>query len=971
MPNKILLSHDLAREAQKRWDEFRASPAYRDAEEFISPELAGHLKQAFAVSDFILKNCARNPEMTAALFESGDLYRAYDAAAYIQGLEALLEDAADEAALSRILRLFRRREMTRIAFRDLCGLADLWETVGDLSRFAEACTDASLSRLYAWHCDTLGTPVDHDGIPQRLVVFGMGKLGARELNFSSDIDLIFVYPEAGETRGGSRPITSEEFFTRLSRRLIHVLGANTVDGFVFRVDMNLRPYGESGPLAMSFDAIESYYQEQGREWERYAWVKARPVAGDTDAGERLAAALRPFIYRRYLDFGVFASLREMKQMIALEVKRKGMADHVKLGPGGIREVEFFGQIFQLIRGGVIPALQERRIYAVLAILAQEGYITPATCKALQDAYVFLRHTENRLQAVADTQTHVLPGDPPGRARLAAAMGFDGWPAFYDSLSRHTAVVHGHFNSLLRMEESAPAADAAVESLAGVWDHPRDDGDARAVLEAAGYDDSEDALGCLKSFRDEIDGQALSSEGRDRIDRLMPLVIAGAGRTEQPDVTLERSVSLVRAIRRRTSYVSLLLENPNALDHLIRLADTSAWILKLLIRQPVLLDELLDPRTLYLPPERPELEASLLRKQAKSDPDDLEGQMDALRLFRQVNTLRVAAADITNAIPLMRVSDHLSDIAETVLRRVVAMSAAHLFERHGTPECDPPLSSGERGFAVIAYGKLGGLELGYDSDLDLVFLHSGTGGPSDGQQPVDTTTFYSRLGQRVLHMLTTHTAAGRLYEADMRLRPSGTAGILVTAIEGFRQYQLTEAWTWEKQALVRARPIVGDPRLMDRFQEIRREILAQPRDRDTLRGEIREMRARMKKELLAPEPGLFDLKQGTGGMVDIEFLVQYLVLLESRRRPEILEWTDNVRLIRSLAAAGIIDEITAYFLRKAYLIYRSMGHKLSLREKPAKVPEDWFTELRERVTAAWRRYVEPDIPEQPLARRKRS
>ncbi|AOY57108.1 bifunctional [glutamate--ammonia ligase]-adenylyl-L-tyrosine phosphorylase/[glutamate--ammonia-ligase] adenylyltransferase [Desulfococcus multivorans] len=959
MSNPIVLSQELAREADKRWDEFRASPAYADAEGYITSELAEFLRRAFAVSDFMLKNCTRNPEMTAALFESGDLFRGYDGEAYARSLAILLEDVEDEAGLSRILRLFRRREMTRIAFRDLSGLADLWETMADLSSLAEGCIAAALSCLYDRHCVALGTPMDGEGHAQKLVVFGMGKLGARELNFSSDIDLIFAYPESGETRGGPRIVTNEEFFIRLSRRLIHVLGANTADGMVFRVDMNLRPYGESGPLAMGFDAMETYYQEQGREWERYAWIKARPLAGDFAAGDRLAAALRPFIYRRYLDFGVFESLREMKQMIALEVKRKGMADNIKLGPGGIREVEFFGQIFQLIRGGVVPALQERRIYTVLSLLVQEGCIAPETCRTLQEAYIFLRRVEHRLQAVNDAQTHVLPKDEPGRARLAAAMGFDGWASFYDCLDAYRAAVHGHFNSLLKMEESAPEKDAAAEPLAEIWDRPRDDADIRSILQSAGYDDPEAAFRCIKSFRDELGDQVLSREGRDRITRLMPLVIAGAGRTDDSCIALERTIDLIRAIRRRTSYVALLLENPHALDHLIRLADTSAWIMRLLARQPVLMDELLDARTLYLPPERSELEASLARNQAKSDPDDLEGHMDALRLFRQINTLKVAAADITNAIPLMRVSDHLSDIAETVLRRVVEMSAVHLFERHGTPPCDPPLLPGERGFAVIAYGKLGGLELGYDSDLDLVFLHSGVGGLSDGRQPVDTTTFYSRLGQRVLHMLSTHTAAGRLYEVDMRLRPSGAAGILVSSVSGFREYQLNEAWTWEKQALVRARPIVGDPRLMDRFQEIRREILAQPRNREALRAEIRDMRARMRRDFPAPEPGQFDLKQGVGGMVDIEFLVQYLVLLESHRRPEILRWTDNVRLIRSLADARIIDEITAYFLRKAYLTYRSMGHKLSLREKPARVSDDRFIELRERVTAVWRRYVGTD------------
>lgn len=959
MKTQIPLPPEQADAAAERYDQL--AEAMQHAGIPFEPDVGteGRIRMAFAFSAFIAKIWTRRPETLAELLASGDLNRSVDSAYFTDRVRRRLDSLAanDEEGLIRELRLARNREMTRIAFRDLCRMADLDETLRDLSALADAAISGALDPLYREHRDRFGTPCDADGEALEIVVLGMGKLGARELNFSSDIDLIFAFPEAGETREGPRTITNDDFFTRLCRRLIHVLSVNTAEGFAFRVDMNLRPFGESGPLVMSFDAMEAYYQEQGREWERYAWIKARPVAGDIAAGNGLLRRLNPFIFRRYLDYGVFESLRDMKRRIEAEVRRKGMADDIKLGRGGIREVEFFGQIFQLLRGGVVPALQTRGIQPVLDILVREGLIDKAETTALREAYRFLRMTENRLQAFGDRQTHKLPSTPPERARLAASMGFSDWLSFFERLSCHMGVVHGHFANLLGSEGEAPASDLE-KRLEALWRLPLpDDEEQRALLRAAGFDEPDAALTVLRETRDDLEEDTIASQGRERIDRLMPAVIVKTGRSETPEVALDRMISLVHTIRKRTNYVSLLLEHPSALDQLVRLAAASGWILAFLSRHPMLLDELLDPRTLYRPPEREELAESLARRFAKVDPDDLETQMDELRIFKQINVLRVAAADISDAIPLMRVSDHLSDIAETVLHKVLDIAWNNLFKRHGAPDCRPPLTEGERGFVMIAYGKLGGLELGYDSDLDLVFLHSGTGENTHGDSPTDTTTFFARLGQRMLNILSPRTTAGKLYEPDMRLRPSGSSGILVCGIDGFRDYQMEDAWTWEKQALIRARAIVGDDRLKARFAAIRAEVLAQPRDAETLKQEIREMRGRMRAELLRREPGMFDLKQDDGGIVDIEFIVQYLVLRYAHDFPELLDWTDNVRLLRTLADTGVLSESDAYALRTAYLIYRVTGHKLSLRERKHEVPEERFVLVRERVRSIWRKFLD--------------
>jgi glutamate-ammonia-ligase adenylyltransferase len=935
----------------------------------IPAELAGEIQSVFAFSDFIARTCQRYPEVLDDLLQSGDLKKTYPSGTYRNLLQARLpappEDPLDvvQQHLGNELRAVRRREMIRIAWRDLAGRADLDETMTDLSALADACIDGALTVLYDGLCRQRGTPTGPGGTPQQLVVVGMGKLGARELNFSSDVDLIFAFPESGRTIGEASSISNDEFFTRLCRQLVRVLGQVTAEGFVFRIDTNLRPFGESGPLAMSFTALEGYYQNQGREWERYAWIKARVVAGDDRAGNDLLTILQPFIYRRYLDYGVFDSLREMKQKIAMEVKRRGIEKNIKLGAGGIREVEFFGQIFQLLRGGVEPELQERRILRVIDLLVGYGSLEPDTGAALRAAYCFLRQVEHRLQAYQDQQTHDLPDDPTGRMRLAWAMGFPDTTSFMTALEDHRRLVHRQFATLLEpvTETAAETADnLQIELLSTVWRASVDPEQAQAILADTGFSAPQDVLGRLAFLRRQTDKLKFSTEGRQRLNRLMPLFLMETSRADQPDLTLGRIIDILASIGRRTTYLALLAENPTVLQHLVRLAGASHFIATFLARHPVLLDELIDPRTLFSPPERAEMESDLAHTLEKVPSDDMEFLIESLCIFQQVNTLRVAAADVSGVLPLMKVSDHLSDLAEVILDAVVKIVWRDLAAKHGQPADRIGGPTGDNGFAIVAYGKLGGFELGYGSDLDLVFLHAAAKGQTTGgPHPIDNTQFFSRLGQRVIHVLTTHTRAGRIYETDMRLRPSGSSGPLVSHIDAYEKYQRDDAWTWEHQALIRSRAICGDPTLKQRYQQIRQAILVQQRDLQQLRQDVRDMRRRLMEENVLPDKAIFDLKQGRGGIVDIEFLVQFLVLACAHEHPNLTRWTDNVRLLVTLMDSGLIDHATAYRLREAYLTYRAAVHRLSLQNQPPRLPMERFRTKCDYVVNAWQHFLEDD------------
>ncbi|MGH8591833.1 MAG: bifunctional [glutamate--ammonia ligase]-adenylyl-L-tyrosine phosphorylase/[glutamate--ammonia-ligase] adenylyltransferase [Gammaproteobacteria bacterium] len=917
----------LRAESERYWEQLHAALGPGP-----DPVLCQALRQVCACSPFVACHFARDHGRLTELLASGEIGRRLTAAEYRARTEAASAGAEDEAALMSRLRRLRQRELVRIAWRDIRGDAGLADTMAELSDFADAVLAATLGWLHRTQVAALGSPCDSTGALQTLIVLAMGKLGARELNFSSDIDLILCYPAEGETRGGPRTLSNQAFFERQGQRLIRALSEVTADGFVFRVDMRLRPFGDAGPLVMSFDALEHYYATHGRDWERYALIKARPAAGDAAAGQRLVARLSPFVYRRYLDFGAIGALREMKRVIDEEVKRKGLASNIKQGPGGIREIEFIGQTFQLIHGGRQPILRARPILVVLEHLARLGHLPPAAVADLSGAYAFLRTTEHRLQEIDDRQTQALPEREKPRARIAYGMGYPDWAAFLATLDAHRERVQHHFNRLVLRPEAPP--DSAP------WRPRQGTRERISHLAALGFTDPDPALRALDALYASAAVRRLTAVERERLDRVLPALLAATARLREPATTLGRVLTIVEAIAKRSVYLILLEEHPAALRQLVELCAASPWIASYLARQPVLLDELIDHRTLYAPPTARELTAALEAQLSHVSPSDLEQEMDTLRHFKHAQFLRVAAADVAGILALPAVSDHLSAIAETVLRSALTLAQRDLDSRHG-----PEIAAGT--FAVVAYGKLGGIELGYGSDLDLVFLYEG---------PAALQERYTRLAQRIIHLLNTVTPAGKVFDVDTRLRPSGAAGLLVSSLSAYRAYQTHDAWTWEHQALVRARAVAGDRHAVQRFSSLRTETLARVRDGALLRREVREMRAQMRRELENRTPGAFDLKQGEGGLTDIEFLVQYAVLRWAASRPALATHTDNRHLLAILGDTGVLTREDSAALTEAYFAYRKRLHALALEERPALVGERELEPERARVGALWRRLL---------------
>ncbi|HEC29681.1 MAG TPA: bifunctional [glutamate--ammonia ligase]-adenylyl-L-tyrosine phosphorylase/[glutamate--ammonia-ligase] adenylyltransferase [Gammaproteobacteria bacterium] len=943
----------LVTRLDSEWDEFCDSLHQAGLEFIPGQELTRVLFRVWGGSRFIAQICITYPAVFINLLRSGDLNRDYRPVEYRNRLQAILARVRKENVLIDQLRIFRQREIFRIAWRDLAGWAPLSETLRDLSLLADACVDLSLSKLHQWACRKWGEPRTAEGFPQQLVVIGMGKLGAYELNFSSDIDLIFSYPEDGQTRK-RKGVSCDEFFSQLGKSLIRVISEATDLGFVFRVDMRLRPYGDSGALVASFSAMEEYYQYQGREWERYAMIKARVIAGDFVAGNALLKTLKPFTYRRYLDYSAFESLRNMKGLITRQVRRKGMEDNIKLGLGGIREIEFIGQAFQLIRGGREPDLQIRGIVQVLERLSKKKYLPAYVTGQLLEAYRFLRKTENHLQAYADQQVHTLPTDEEERCSLAFSMGYGLWDDFYVELGRNRLIVESIFEQTM----SAPQASCQskeMENLATIWLGMVDDSQARKVLEESGYQNSGYALGLVRGLRDSYAYKTGSNIAQERMDRLMPMVLGAVAESDQPDKCLLRVTDLLEKVAGRSTYLALLIENPVALSQVVRLFSRSGWISEYITMHPVLLDELLDMRSMCEPRKIEGLRREIRSLLSFIDADDLEQQMDALRYFKQSNVLHVAAADLTRAMSLVAVSGHLTDIAEVVLEHVIEIAMQHLLKKHGAPVCRDNRHEVRPGFAVIGYGKLGGIEFGYGSDLDLVFLHNSHGKiqKTKGPRVLDNAVFFSRVGQRIIHILDTHTSSGSLYEVDMRLRPNGASGMLVSALDSFRQYMQEEAWIWEHQAMVRARPIAGDPDLIEEFRKIRREILCQQRDAMQLQKEVAGMRERMREELGSKRVDRFHLKQDVGGMADIEFMVQYLVLRWAYQYPQLTEFSDNLRQLNCLGELEILEADTVEGLAEAYKAYRARAHWQVLTDEPSCVPADTFLSSRRMVESTWR------------------
>jgi glutamate-ammonia-ligase adenylyltransferase len=928
---------------------------------FDVTQLPGHVERVLGSSDYVFNQLQRDESLRHWLTDSDVLTAAVSA----EQFESIVRDTCaacdDEASLMRQLRHIRHHHMVRIAWRDIGELADFDSLAAETSWLADAIIDTALGKLHEFAVVRRGQPMDADGAPQHLFVLALGKLGAGELNFSSDIDLIFGFPASGETRGGARPESNEEFFLRLARRLIHVLGTLDTNGFVYRVDMRLRPFGNSGPLVSSIPAIENYYETHGRDWERYAFIRARVVAGDRQSGEALLHLLQPFIYRRYLDFSALESIREMKAMINAEVRREGMQDNVKIGPGGIREVEFLAQAFQLVRGGRTRVLRRREVRPVLTLLGELSLLPAHAARALLEAYRFLRTLEHRLQQVDDKQTHSIPTDQPSRARLAFALGFESWASLSEVVEGHRAHVREHFDQIFGTESGEAADTREADPLSPLLGTQLEDEDAVAMLRAAGYGDrATDAWEPVAKLLAELRMRHLSDRMHQRFSRLLPDLVRAAAGTQNPVVALERLCEVLAIIAQRGAYVSLLVERPLALSQLVRLCAGSALIADHIRQYPLVIDELLDSRTLYMPLHKPELSANLDTQLEALEAGDLEQEMETLRREKQTNLLRVAAADLSRALPLMVVSDHLTETAEVSVERVMTIAWRDVTQKHGTPHYEIDGETHTAGFAVIAYGKLGGIELSYGSDLDLVFLHGSTGlrQETDGPRVVSNEVFFARLAQRIMHIMSARTISGILYEVDLRLRPSGASGLLVSSLKGFANYQRDEAWTWEHQALVRARVICGDPALTSAFKAIRAEILTRPRDAETLRNAVRDMRSRMRAELDVRDETLFDIKQSPGGIADIEFVVQYLVLRWASKLGEHLVFTDNIRLLEGIEASGILPAEQTRLLANAYRSYRARVHALALQKAPPVVPAEEFLELRTAVTAVWKMIMEP-------------
>ncbi|RPI46290.1 MAG: bifunctional [glutamate--ammonia ligase]-adenylyl-L-tyrosine phosphorylase/[glutamate--ammonia-ligase] adenylyltransferase [Betaproteobacteria bacterium] len=885
------------------------------------------LREAIRCSRYARRLVLAQPELVKTL----DASHPFRADAMRELIVAHAPD--DEPALARVLRELRKRVMLRLIVRDLAGWADLAEVTATVTSLADVTIDEASTRLDAFLRQQYGAPTGHDtAATQCLMVVGMGKLGGRELNVSSDIDLIFLYAEDGDT-SGPRVISNFEYFTRLARKLIATLGEITAEGFVFRVDMRLRPYGDSGPLVCNLTMLENYLITQGREWERYAWIKARLIAGGHEP--ELTALVQPFVFRRHLDYGAFDSMRNLHAQIRQEVNRRDMADNIKLGPGGIREIEFTAQVFQLIRGGREAALRIQPTLAVLCVLGERRLLPEDAVAELSRAYDFLRRLEHRLQYLDDQQTQSLPRGEADRSIIATAMGFASWHDFRAELDRHRGLVSHHFEQIFAAPADAREDPAAGTRAAG------SPGANVAVetelverrLQELGYPGAQALAARVVELRTGSRYRQMPASGQARIDRLLPRVLEAAAAHSNRNATADSLLKLIEAIGRRESYLALLVEYPQCLAAVAKLAATSSWAADYLGQHPILLDELLDTRALHAPVDMPAMGRALAAQLAEHA-GDTERQMDTLRHYKHAQTFRLLAQDLAGELPLETLSDHLSDLACVCLDAAMKLAWENLRIRHRP----------EPRFAIVGYGKLGGKELGYASDLDIIFLY-------DDPAP-EAAEVYARYALRINFWLTTVTPAGVLYETDLRLRPDGASGLMVSPFEAFEAYQRQKAWVWEHQALTRARHVAGDAGVGQRFDALRCEILRERRDPAVLKREITAMRAKM-LDAHPNRSALFDLKHDRGGIIDVEFIVQYLVLAHASVHAELTANSGNLALILRSAQLGLIPLNLAQAVHAAYRTYRKLQHGLRLRgERYARIETASVAPQIEAVRRLW-------------------
>ena len=890
------------------------------SENRVNVDDAAIIRHALACSPFVERLFTKDAVLLNDLLLN--LHQPYQLSAMQDFLAQ--QNIVDEATLKRALRQLRQRVIAHNIVRDLnnlagFGLNSLQEVMQTTTQLAEIALNTAIYYQQLWLEALYGAPVGNNGLKQQLIVVGMGKLGGCELNVSSDIDLIFVYEEAGETQGiaGENKLSNQDFFTKLAKKIIASIDEITEDGFVFRVDMRLRPFGSEGALVSNLEALEEYYQNNGREWERYAWIKGRAICPATSigAGASIYGLLRPFIFRKYLDYGALNSMRDLKMQIQHDVNSKGLQDNIKLGRGGIREIEFIAQVFQLIRGGQDVSLQIKATLPVLNLLQNKGLLPEKTVTELTVAYIFLRHLEHRLMYVEDAQTHELPKTDVAKARIAKAMNCQHWAEFLTQLNAHRQHVQQHFDATFH-DQSADANQTKKSqetSLTALWQGLRTQDDALQIITDAGFKDTAQTLKRLQQLKKTSRYLQLPALSRQRFDALMPLAIEQSATVINADITLLRVTDVLESICRRASYLALLAENTPAMGLLVKLCSASPWLANYLAQHPILLDELLDTRSLYAAPDFTKMREELVRRLSECA-GDIERQMDVMRHFKHAYIFRFAAQDINGALLLETLSDYLSALADLILSVGLATIWPYVKCKHSEiPH-----------FAVIGYGKLGGKELGYASDLDIIFLYD--------DESIGASETYARFAQRINNWFNSLTSAGLLYETDLQLRPDGNSGLLVSTVAAFKDYQLNKAWVWEHQAITRARFVAGDATIGTAFEQIRIEVISQQRDVIKLKMDVLAMRERMRgaNKSSQPDANKFDIKLGLGGIIDVEFLVQYLVLAHAKQYPQLNANIGNIGLLNMLGSLGIIDLLLAENVANSYREYRKMQHALRLQ-----------------------------------------
>ena len=907
-------------------------------------------------SPFIRRVCIAEPLWLEELLSKGQLHTDYDFTTYDKELESEISQATGIEHMQQILRRSRTCAYARTAWRDLQQYTTVEQTLFELSTYAQICIDRALSWCFEWLKSRPHIGQFEQSMHNNIVVFALGKLGGGELNFSSDVDLVFAYAD-DLTHSQDQRAKAGSFYLKLVQLLIKVLSQQTQDGFVFRVDTRLRPFGNSGALVPSLAGIDQYFQTAGRDWERYAWIRARAIAGNTETGEQFLQDISPFMYRRYHDYGVMQSLREMKAMVDQKAGQAANKDNLKIGQGGIREIEFVAQMFQLIYGGRDPDLRMRSTLEALRYLGGSGKLTSESVTELRLAYLFLRKAENCLQMREDQQVYSLPAKDDERRQYAYAAGFDSWAALYDEYQARTAKVSKIFHSLLLAEHERPeelGKDGG--DLAFVWQQLQDEPACMEILKKHFDEDAKDVYQRLRGFEESM--RQIDPVAKQRLERFLPVFLRDLSTHSQVPLVLTRFLRILGKIVQRSTYIALLTENQSKLTRLLKLIEASQWVAQYIAAHPLLLDELLHSDNID-PPDLEEMQYQMqvleqLQMLIDASGTNLEAYMERLREFKHAQVLRIAAADIVTNYPIMRVSDHLSWLADTCLKSATRKAYQDLADRHGEPTCIVDGKTAIPELLIIEYGKLGGLELGYGSDLDVVFVHSNMddSGETNGEKTLKNPVFFTRVVQRTIHLLTTTTASGKVFDIDTRLRPYGQSGAMVCSLATYEDYLRNKAWLWELQALIRARPITASRSLADTFQALRKDLLCQARDVEEVRNSVIEMREKIVASHNVKNGARFSLKKDRGGIVDIEFIVQFYVLSYANQHNEICVHTDNVRILDACAETGLIKRESVEELKRIYIAYRKHLHQLSLQLLPETVAADMFAEERSVIQNYW-------------------